>query len=75
MFLSNEAQEVANNHTAALFNFGIGLGQVCGPLYGASMYQAVGFRNTQDITALLCVSYAILYFTFAGGRDAFQMTF
>ena len=38
MFPTNQAQEVANNHTAALFNFGIGLGQVCGPLYGASMY-------------------------------------
>ena len=26
MFPSSEAQEAANNHTAALFNFGIGLG-------------------------------------------------
>ena len=39
-------QKTAGNYTAALFNAGLGLGQILGPLYGASMYAAKGFRVT-----------------------------
>ena len=47
---------------------GLGLGQVFGPLFGASMYDAVGFRNMEDSTCLILVTFAVLYFFMADGR-------
>lgn len=67
-------QKVAGNYTAGLFNAGLGLGQILGPLYGASMYAAKGFRVTQDSIACICISFSILYFIFADGKSAFKDT-
>ena len=60
--------EKANNYSAGIFNMGLGLGQVFGPLFGASMYDAVGFRNMEDSTCLILVTFAVLYFFMADGR-------
>ena len=73
-FLESE-KEKAGNYSAGIFNMGLGLGQVFGPLFGASMYDAVGFRNMEDCTCLILVSFAILYFIMADGREAFKWTF
>ena len=73
-FHANESEK-AGNYTAGIFNMGLGMGQVVGPLFGASMYDAIGFRNTQDLTCLLCITFASLYFVFADGREAFRWTF
>lgn len=73
-FNENESEK-AGNYTAAIFNMGLGLGQVIGPLFGASVYDAIGFRNLEDLTCLLCMGFAILYFIMADGREAFKWTF
>ena len=72
-FLESE-KEKAGNYSAGIFNMGLGLGQVFGPLFGASMYDAVGFRNMEDCTCLILVSFSILYFIMADGREAFKWT-
>ena len=38
------------------------------------MTEAVGFRMTSDVVALLCMFFAILYFACAGGIEAFRKT-
>ena len=65
----------AGDYSGALLNTALGLGQVLGPLMGASFYAQWGFRTTEDIIALLCITLSILYFTFAGGYTAFKQTF
>ena len=39
-----------------------------------SMVEAVGFRMTSDIVALLCIFFALCYFIFAEGPSAFRDT-
>ena len=38
------------------------------------MVEAVGFRLTADVVAMICIFFAILYFVLAGGMDAFRET-
>ena len=66
--------ETAGNYTGALLNTFLGLGQVLGPMFGATLYASVGFRLTQDIMALICIVFSVLYFFFAEGRSAFRDT-
>ena len=68
-------QEKAGNYIAGMFSTGMGLGQVFGPLFGASMYDAIGFRHTQDAICLIGIFFATAYFIFAGGSEAFRLTF
>lgn len=72
-FLESESEK-AGNYSAGIFNMGLGLGQVFGPLFGASVYDAVGFRNLEDLTCLILISFAMLYFIMADGREAFKWT-
>ena len=58
--------------TAALLNTSLGLGLALGPLYGATTYSVLNFRLTQDILAIFCISFAILYFFLADGISAFK---
>ncbi len=44
------------------------------PGYGAFVTEAVGFRLTADIVALICFIFAALYFVLAGGPEAFKAT-
>ena len=52
-----------------------GLGQVLGPLYGATLYAATDFGTTEDILALFCIAFSVLYFFLADGVGAFRDTF
>ena len=70
----SEMQKVGD-YSGALLSTALGLGQVLGPLMGASFYAKWGFRTTEDIVALLCIALSILYFIFAGGFTAFKQTF
>lgn len=63
------------DYASALFNTALGLGQVLGPLVGAPLYASIGFRKTEDVMALICISFAIIYFFCAGGLKAFKRTF
>mmetsp|Transcript_27687 Transcript_27687/g.36973 ORF Transcript_27687/g.36973 Transcript_27687/m.36973 type:complete len:109 (-) Transcript_27687:157-483(-) len=66
---------MAGDYTGALLSTSLGLGQVLGPLFGATAYAKFGFRVTQDIVAIVCIVFALLYFFFAEGYLAFKMTF
>ena len=50
----------------------MGFGQVLAPGYGAFVTEAVGFRMTCDIVALVCFFFGIAYFALAGGMTAFK---
>ena len=38
------------------------------------MTDAVGFRKTADIAAMICFAFALAYFILAGGVEAFRET-
>ena len=65
----------AGNYHGALFSTFFGIGQVAGPLFGASTNAALNFRLTEDIMALIFIVFAILYFFCASGKTAIQDTF
>ena len=66
---------MANNLNSGIFNACLGIGQILGPLFGATVYARLNFRLTQDIMALICITFSILYFIFAEGRSGFRNTF
>ena len=66
---------MANNLNSGIFNACLGIGQILGPLFGATVYAKLNFRLTQDIMALICITFSILYFIFAEGRSGFRNTF
>ena len=57
-------QSKVNNMSSGIFNTFLGLGEVIGPLFGATMCEKVSFRKTSDIIALICVAYALIFFLF-----------
>ena len=73
-FPNFDSQQIGN-YNGALFSSFLGLGQVLGPLFGASTYAALNFRLTQDIMALICIVFAVLYFFCADGKSAIIETF
>ena len=69
-----ESKEIAGNYAGALLSTSMGIGQILGPLYGATCYANFGFAVTQDIVALICIVLASAYFFFAEGLKAFKKT-
>jgi MFS family permease len=59
-----------NNMNGALLNSFLGVGQCIGPIYGALMYEATGFRVAQDLLAVCFILSAVNYFLFADGKEA-----
>ena len=59
--------EHATNLLSGILTSSIGLGQAIGPLIGSSVYSIVGFRATQDVTALVVISSGVLYLIFGKG--------
>ena len=64
----------ANSLLSGMLNAGFGIGQAIGPILGSLLYEWVGFRSTMDITAIACLSYALIYFLCAGGCHAYVQT-
>ena len=63
-----------NDLSSGIYNSFLGFGQVIAPAYGSFVTEAIGFRMTADIVAILCLVFAISYFFLAGGLAAFRMT-
>ena len=38
------------------------------------MVEAVGFRTTSDVVAIICLFFAFIYFALGGGPTAFRQT-
>ena len=53
-----------NNMSSGIFNTFNGIGEVIGPMYGAAMYERIGFRSTSDTIMLICFTYALIFFLF-----------
>ena len=66
-----QARDV-NNLSSGIYNAFLGFGQVIAPAYGAFMTEAVGFRVTSDVVAIICFVFAFAYFVLAGGVEAFR---
>ena len=64
-----------NDLSSGIFNSFLGFGQVVAPAYGSFVTEAVGFRKTADIVAIMCFIFAFLYFVIAGGPEAFRTSF
>ena len=71
----NSNFELAGNYASGLLNAGNNVGQILGPVYGASLYAALNFQLTQDIMALICIAFSLVYFFAADGKRTFQLTF
>ena len=63
------------NMASGMFNSFLGFGQTIAPLYGSTLNAILGFKHTMTISAALDLSFAILYFAFAGGPTAFKTTY
>jgi MFS family permease len=63
-----------NNLSAGIYNSFLGFGQVIAPAYGAFFTEAIGFRWTADIVAIICFVFGGAYFALAGGPNAFSRT-
>lgn len=64
-----------NNMAAGIFRLLQGIGQVSGPLLGTLMVDQLsphGFKSYADITCLVWVIYAVLYFFIGGGIEALK---
>lgn len=66
--------EHATNLLSGILNSSIGVGQAIGPIFGSTIYQIVGFRATQDATALVVITSGVLYLLFGQGFQAFAKT-
>ena len=64
-----------NNMSSGIFNSFLGIGQVIAPLYGSTANALLGFKHTTTISGAFDISFAILYFAFAGGATAFITTY
>ena len=64
-----------NNLSSGVFGATSGLGEVIGPLFGATMYEYTGFRMTSDMTAMVTFFYVFLFiFVISNGMDSIKNT-
>ena len=61
-----------NDLSSAIFNSFLGIGQICGPLYGSQMTSAFNFRLTCDYVSAFCFVFAFVYLFVAQGIKAFR---
>ena len=60
-----------NNLSSGVFGATSGLGEVIGPLFGASMYEYTGFRMTSDMTAMVTFFYVFIFiFVITNGQES-----
>ena len=67
-----EGSDEISDFCAATLNTFIGMGQALGPVYGANMTAALGFRVAQDGVSVACLAYAVLYFFVCDGPTALK---
>lgn len=61
--------------SAGVFSASSGLGEVIGPLFGASMYESSGFRMTSDMTAMVTFFYVFVFtFVLTNGVESIRTT-
>lgn len=65
-------EDAVSNYCSGIFNSCLGIGQILGPLFGANVAVVLGFRYTQDIVALICFAYGVLYFSLAAAYEGCQ---
>ena len=63
-----------NDLSSGIFNSFLGIGQVVGPLYGALMTEAFGFRVTTDVMGIITLIFALVYFVVGEGPAAFKQS-
>jgi len=63
-----------NDLSSGVFNSFLGIGQVAGPLFGALMTEAYGFRVTTDVMGIITLIYALVYFVVGEGPAAFKQS-
>jgi hypothetical protein len=61
-----------NDISSGLFNMFLGLGQIIGPIFGASVTKKYGFQTCCDSVAIICLCFAVLYYLICDGNGAFK---
>mmetsp|Transcript_25968 Transcript_25968/g.51767 ORF Transcript_25968/g.51767 Transcript_25968/m.51767 type:complete len:462 (-) Transcript_25968:248-1633(-) len=67
--------EHANSLLSGIVNGCFGVGMAAGPLMGSSLYQIFGFRIMCNVTGGITVFFALTYFFFCNGREAYISTY
>lgn len=63
-----------NDLSSGIFNAFLGVGQGLAPLYGSMSMQSIGWRLTTDVVAIVCLTFAVVYYVLGGGYEAFSKT-
>ena len=72
MFIGQEENVVF--YASGLFNSFLAGGALIGPLFGSMAMNAIGFRLTTDVLAIICLLFAITYIFIGEGLEAFKST-
>jgi len=64
-----DAREEHRVHSlcSGLYNASLGVGNTLGPIISSILFDAVGFRHTQDIIAMACIFFGLAYLIFGTG--------
>jgi MFS family permease len=65
-------KDILKNKISGLFISSQGIGEALGPILGSVFQKVVGFRLSQDIVALVLLSFMILYYLMCGRRSLFD---
>ena len=65
-----DCEQQLNDLISGMFNMFLGIGQILGPLIGSNLCTMFGFRIMCDIVALICLTFAILYYMICDGGEA-----
>lgn len=69
-----EDEIAVNDLSSGVFNSFLGIGQVCGPLFGALMTERFGFRVTTDAIGFATLAFALVYFICGDGYHGFKQS-
>ena len=60
--------------SSGIFNGVLGIGMICGPLFGSYITELYGFRVQCDCVALISLLFGLIYFQFGDGLNGFKKT-
>ena len=69
---NHEIDDMINDKASGLYASIYSIGQMLGPMVGSSLYESIGYRDTSDFLAVMCIVYSIIYFIFNVGLSVLK---